>query len=127
MKLKQAVVFSVLGCALCLPLFGCGDDDDDSGLNNQTGGSSSKAGSKATGGKPANSPSGGVGGQSTTPKPEGGDATSQGGEPNVDPECDAEGADAAMGKLLNAPVDSDVEVVVKKPQHPGKPGPLDLP
>lgn len=42
-------------------------------------------------------------------------------------ECDPVGANKKMGKLLNAPVDDDVEIIVKKPKHPGSPGPLDLP
>ncbi len=41
--------------------------------------------------------------------------------------CDPVGANPGVGALLNAPLDSDVEVVVKTPQHPGNPGPLDLP
>ena len=41
--------------------------------------------------------------------------------------CDPEGAFPAMGALLNAPVDSDVEVISKEPQHPGDPGPESLP
>jgi len=41
--------------------------------------------------------------------------------------CDPVGANAEMGMLLNAPVDSDVEVIVKTPQHPGNPGPNNLP
>lgn len=41
--------------------------------------------------------------------------------------CDPAGANAAMGALLNAPVHADVEVVVKDPQHPGDPGPQNLP
>jgi hypothetical protein len=32
-----------------------------------------------------------------------------------------------MGALLNAPVASDVQVIVKTPQHPGDPGPDNLP
>lgn len=41
--------------------------------------------------------------------------------------CDPVGPNPGMGALLNAPVDSDVEVIVKAPQHPGDPGPNDLP
>jgi hypothetical protein len=41
--------------------------------------------------------------------------------------CDPEGANPEMGMLLNAPLDSDVEVINKTPQHPGDPGPKDLP
>ncbi|MBL4634800.1 MAG: hypothetical protein JKY56_13080 [Kofleriaceae bacterium] len=41
--------------------------------------------------------------------------------------CDPVGANPGVGALLNAPLDSDVEVVMKTPQHPGNPGPLDLP
>jgi len=41
--------------------------------------------------------------------------------------CDPVGANAEMGGLLNAAVDSDVEVIVKTPQHPGDPGPTNLP
>ena len=57
-----------------------------------------------------------------------GPTTSDGGEPAVlDPSCDAEGTNAEMGALLNASVEADVEVIVKKAQHPGKPGPKNLP
>ena len=41
--------------------------------------------------------------------------------------CDPVGADATMGALLNAPLADDIEVVFKDPQHPGLPGPDDLP
>jgi hypothetical protein len=41
--------------------------------------------------------------------------------------CDPEGADPEMGELLNAPLEDDVEVIVKTPQHPGDPGPENLP
>lgn len=41
--------------------------------------------------------------------------------------CDPAGAFPAMGALLNAPVENDVEVIVKEPQHPGDPGPANLP
>ncbi len=41
--------------------------------------------------------------------------------------CDPEGANPAMGALLNAPLEDGVEVVTKEPQHPGDPGPTDLP
>ncbi|MFT4628297.1 MAG: hypothetical protein ACI8PZ_006992 [Myxococcota bacterium] len=41
--------------------------------------------------------------------------------------CDPVGADPVMGGLLNAPLEADVEVVWKEPQHPGAPGPADLP
>jgi len=42
-------------------------------------------------------------------------------------ECDPVGANPEMGALLNADLDSDVEIIVKDPQHPGDPGPLNLP
>lgn len=41
--------------------------------------------------------------------------------------CDPVGDDPAMGALLNAPVESDVQIIVKDPQHPGDPGPENLP
>lgn len=41
--------------------------------------------------------------------------------------CDPVGANPEMGSLLNAPLDGDVEVIVKTPQHPGDPGPDNLP
>ena len=41
--------------------------------------------------------------------------------------CDPAGANPEMGALLNAPVADDVEVIVKDPQHPGQPGPENLP
>lgn len=41
--------------------------------------------------------------------------------------CDPVGANPDVGALLNAPVDDDVEVIVKQPQHPGEPGPDNLP
>lgn len=41
--------------------------------------------------------------------------------------CDPVGANPEMGALLNAPLESDVEVIVKNPQHPGDPGPDNLP
>lgn len=49
------------------------------------------------------------------------------GEDSEGEQCDPEGADPQMGMLLNAPVAADVEVIVKKPQHPGPAGPRDLP
>jgi hypothetical protein len=41
--------------------------------------------------------------------------------------CDPVGANPAVGLLLNAPLDSSVEVIVKDPRHPGDPGPSNLP
>jgi len=41
--------------------------------------------------------------------------------------CDPKGANPAMGDLFNAPLASDVEVITKEPQHPGDPGPSNLP
>ncbi len=41
--------------------------------------------------------------------------------------CDPVGENPDHSALLNAPVEDDVEVIVKDPQHPGFPGPLDLP
>ena len=41
--------------------------------------------------------------------------------------CDPMGANPAMGALLNTPLETDVEVIVKTPQHPGDPGPTNLP
>jgi hypothetical protein len=124
MTIKQALVYSTMGLMLGFPLSGCGDDDD-SGSNDQAG-SSSKAGSKSTSGGSSAGGKTSSGGHDDTPEI-GGNVSSDGGEPSIDASCDPEGADPVMGKLLNAAVDSDVEVVVKKPQHPGKPGPLELP
>lgn len=42
-------------------------------------------------------------------------------------ECDPVGEIPQVGELYNAPLEADVEVVVKTPQHPGAPGPRDLP
>lgn len=42
-------------------------------------------------------------------------------------ECDPVGANPEMGMLLNEPLDPAVQVVQKVPQHPGNPGPLNLP
>ena len=50
-----------------------------------------------------------------------------GGTSDGEFECDPMGANPAMGELLNAPVEDDVEVIVKVPQHPGNPGPDNLP
>jgi hypothetical protein len=41
--------------------------------------------------------------------------------------CDPVGSNPAMGALLNATLEGDVEVIVKTPQHPGDPGPTNLP
>jgi len=41
--------------------------------------------------------------------------------------CDPVGANPEMGALLNAALDPEVEVIQKVPQHPGSPGPEDLP
>ncbi len=41
--------------------------------------------------------------------------------------CDPVGANADQSALFNVPVAGDVEVIVKEPQHPGFPGPTDLP
>ncbi|MEM7152566.1 MAG: hypothetical protein AAF799_06980 [Myxococcota bacterium] len=57
----------------------------------------------------------------------GDDATGMDDEGGEDFMCDPVGANAEMGALLNAPVADDVEVIVKQAQHPGNPGPLDLP
>ena len=43
------------------------------------------------------------------------------------PVCDPQGANPEMGELLNAPLADDVELIVKTPQHPGEPGPDNLP
>jgi len=132
MTFKKALLYSAVGLMLGLPLAGCGDDDDSSS-DQQTGGSSSKAGSKSSGTSGSTHSMGGRGNSAGAgdvgPVNQGGaPAMSDGGEPGViDPSCDPKGANPEMGALLNAPVDSDVEVIVKKPQHPGKPGPKDLP
>ena len=42
-------------------------------------------------------------------------------------ECDPVGANPGQGALFNAPLADDVEVIEKEPQHPGDPGPTDLP
>lgn len=122
MTFKQTFILATLGAMLSAPLVGCGDDEpsDDGG----SGGTDNKAGTKpSTGGKNSN------GGKSSMPTAgEGGSAgASEGGAPTSDDSCDPKGADPIMGKLFNEPVESDVEVIVKKAQHPGKPGPLDLP
>lgn len=61
----------------------------------------------------------------------GDDDDPMGDPPDADPgstyTCDPMGSNPAMGELLNAPVDSDVTVVMKTPQHPGDPGPEGLP
>ena len=41
--------------------------------------------------------------------------------------CDPKGANSEVGDLLNAPLESDIEIIVKEAQHPGDPGPTDLP
>ena len=41
--------------------------------------------------------------------------------------CDPMGANPAVGALLNAPLESGIEVIVKTPTHPGDPGPTNLP
>ena len=41
--------------------------------------------------------------------------------------CDPVGSNPEMGALLNAPLANDVEVIEKTPQHPGHPGPDNLP
>lgn len=42
-------------------------------------------------------------------------------------ECDPEGPNPEQAALFNAPIEDDVEVVEKMPQHPGEPGPENLP
>jgi hypothetical protein len=42
-------------------------------------------------------------------------------------ECDPEGPNPEQAALFNAPIEDDVEVVEKVPQHPGEPGPENLP
>lgn len=42
-------------------------------------------------------------------------------------ECDPEGPNPEQAALFNAPIEDDVEVVEKTPQHPGDPGPENLP
>lgn len=56
------------------------------------------------------------------PTPTGGDTGMM-----VEFECDPVGANPEVGALLNAPLDADVEVIMKDPQHPGDPGPENLP
>jgi hypothetical protein len=41
--------------------------------------------------------------------------------------CDPVGDNPTVGELLNAPLADDVEVIQKEPQHPGDPGPENLP
>ena len=41
--------------------------------------------------------------------------------------CDPVGAFPAQGTLLNAPLKTDVEVLVRPTRHPGCPGPSNLP
>ncbi len=45
----------------------------------------------------------------------------------VPADCDPVGAVPEVGALLNAPVEADVEVIIKTPRHPGPPGPENLP
>ena len=42
-------------------------------------------------------------------------------------ECDPQGPNPEQAALFNAPIEDDVEVVEKQPQHPGEPGPENLP
>ncbi len=57
-----------------------------------------------------------------------GSDTDQGETDSVgDLDCDPQGAIPEVGALLNAPVEDDVEVIVKTPRHPGPPGPTALP
>lgn len=52
------------------------------------------------------------------------------GEKDSGPEafvCDPKGANPEMGDLMNAPLGNEVEVIEKEAQHPGDPGPLNLP
>ncbi len=53
--------------------------------------------------------------------------TDASGETEGPAECDPVGATPEVGALLNAPLEADVEVIVKTPQHPGVPGPVGLP
>jgi hypothetical protein len=41
--------------------------------------------------------------------------------------CDPVGNNPAQSELFNAPLAEGVEVIDKTPQHPGDPGPADLP
>ncbi|MBA3393167.1 MAG: hypothetical protein H0T89_11005 [Deltaproteobacteria bacterium] len=41
--------------------------------------------------------------------------------------CDPVGAFPQQGALLNAPLKTDVEVLVRQPRHPGCAGPKNLP
>lgn len=43
------------------------------------------------------------------------------------PVCDPTTNPEAQGRLLNAPLAAEVEVIQKTPQHPGPPGPNNLP
>lgn len=55
------------------------------------------------------------------------DATVSDDDASVAFVCDPVGAVPAVGTLLNASLDTDVDVIVKEAQHPGNPGPLNLP
>ena len=55
------------------------------------------------------------------------DGDETGGSDGGDYVCDPVGDNAAVGELLNAPLADDAEVIQKEPQHPGDPGPDNLP
>ena len=56
-----------------------------------------------------------------------GDMDTETGDEVGEFECDPVGAIPEVGALINAPVDDDVEIIVKTPQHPDAPGPEGLP
>ena len=55
------------------------------------------------------------------------DETDSGNDDGSDYVCDPMGENPDVGELLNAPLEDDVEVIIKEPQHPGDPGPDNLP
>lgn len=55
------------------------------------------------------------------------DGMGESGDGGTDEVCNPDGPTPEMGALLNAPVEDDVEVIVKTPQHPGPAGPDGLP
>ena len=61
------------------------------------------------------------------PAAQGDEETSETSGETGSPVCDPQGANPEMGELLNAPLADDVEIIVKTPQHPGEPGPDNLP
>lgn len=104
--------FFALSLTLCcgLALSACSDDPDN------------KPGTSSTGtNMPTNNPTG------TSPNPTGNPTGTGTDNTNQAPACDPVGANPAMGALLNKPLAEGVQLVKKKPTHPGNPGPKGLP